>query len=176
MPLPLATQALLRTLATFSTEETKVVLGFTRRGIVTVDPCMCMLMHIFMHMHMCTVTVHRRWTEEPMHIQCLDSQPPRLTWPRAAMQAHPLVWGHPPAPERAALAAWMLKRGCGGGLMPGQSHRSHRLRLSRRRHPGEARFLASAKREFREVATRDMAAVDHTPRWSVTVLRGALEK
>ena len=73
MPLPLATQALLRTLAAFSTEETDVVLGFTRRGIVTVNPCMCMLMHIFMHMHMCTVTVHRRWTGGGQKSRCISS-------------------------------------------------------------------------------------------------------
>ena len=31
--------------------------------------------------------------------------------------------GHPPAPERRALAAWPPKRGCGGALMPGPSRR-----------------------------------------------------
>ena len=52
-----------------------------------------------------------------------------------------------------------------------------------RRHPGEARFLKSAGLAFREVTTRDMAAVEGDgdgvgamSRWSVTVLRGALEE
>ena len=41
-----------------------------------------------------------------------------------------------------------------------------------RRHPGEARFIKSAQLAFEEVATTDMAAREHTPRWSVTVMRG----
>ena len=52
-----------------------------------------------------------------------------------------------------------------------------------RRHPGEARFLKSARLAFRDVATRDMAAVEADSdgvgamsRWSVTVMRGALEE
>ena len=40
-----------------------------------------------------------------------------------------------------------------------------------RRHPGEARFLASARLAFEEEATCDMAATERTQRWSVTVLR-----
>ena len=52
-----------------------------------------------------------------------------------------------------------------------------------RRHPGEARFLKSARRAFREVTTRDMPAVEGDrdgvgamSRWSVSVMRGALEE
>ena len=52
-----------------------------------------------------------------------------------------------------------------------------------RRHPGEARFLKSAQRAFREVTTRDMPAVEGDrdgvgamSRWSVSVMRGALEE